>query len=85
MLVRYVFDFELPLSVWYIVLIGSVIVVERVLYFLVHSGDKGQKIYKEKPTVFNNHRYSGYFFGVVMGVPFLVMILLLFYLAIKQG
>ena len=76
---RYVFDFELPLPM----VIGSLIVVGGALYFLLDYSGKAKKIYEEKPTVFNNHRYSGYFFWIVMGAQHLVMILLLFYLAAR--
>ena len=79
---RYVFgvDFESESEsvVSYIVIVVLVIAVCVLLHFLLGSE---KKIIEEKPTVFNNHRYSGYFFAVVMGVPFLVTILLLFYLA----
>ncbi|MDR0332337.1 MAG: hypothetical protein LBI15_02635 [Dysgonamonadaceae bacterium] len=80
-LARYQFDFEFPMVGAFIL---SLFFIALPLYFLLVFDGKAEEICKKKPAMFNNHRYSGYFFGIVMGVPFLAMILLLFYLGIRQ-
>ena len=69
---RYLFDFEFPAVYWYIV---TLVVIGLPLYLLLVFDGQAEKIYEEKPAIFNNHKYSRYFFNVVFWVPFVAMIL----------
>jgi hypothetical protein len=60
------------------------VIVFPLFYFLLVFDGKAEKIYNERPTLFNSHKVSKIFTAVFITVPFVIMILAMLYLAITK-